>query len=135
MKKIITTSILGFIICTAFNKPNISVTDYRDAYVGTYTCNQYSNTLNSRTMAYTSSTSTVSFSIVKDATDSIMQIRLGAETLKAKLVSSGLQPYPITVTPYIYGGRFFAGATDSLDFFYRPNKALSLRLIGKKTGP
>ena len=80
MKKIITISILGVIICSAFNKPKITATDYRDTYTGTYFCKSNCGGLNWSTRSSDFSTDTISISVVKDAADSILLINFNKQT-------------------------------------------------------
>lgn len=127
MKKYITLSVLGFIICTAFNKPVVLLTDYRDAYTGTYSCKFYNNHLSSETMLYVLDTGRANISISKDAIDSVLQINLGGQILKAKLMNKVLQPYPQRGK---YGGKFFS--TDSISFGFASTMASSIRYMGKK---
>ena len=136
MKKIISICILGFVICTAFNKPQLLhsaltgrslFTDYRDAYTGTYLCKSYIHHLSLENKQYVNDKGTVSIVISKDALDSVLQINLSQQILKAKLINNVLQPYP---QGGHYGGRFYAA--DSLSFGYTPSMAVSLRYIGKK---
>ena len=127
MKKIITLSALGFIICTAFNKPAVMLTDYRDAYTGTYSCKFYNNHLSSETMLYVLDTGRASITISKDTLDSVVQINLGQQILKAKLINKVLRPYP---NQGKYGGKFFAA--DSISFGFASTMAVSIRYMGKK---
>ena len=129
MKKITTLGLLMICLCTSF-KPvsqKLFLTDYRDTYTGTYACKSYnvdysvSNQDNKLTMG------TANIVITKDAQDSILQLAIGGLVLKTKLISVGLQPYPLGGK---YGGRFFS--TDSLSFFYTPNRMYSVRYMGKK---
>ena len=127
MKKIIAIGILGFIICTAFNKPTVLLTDYRDSYTGTYSCKFYNNHLSSATMQYVLDTGRVSITVSKDAIDSVVQINISGQILKAKLINKVLRPYPKEGR---YGGNFFAA--DSISFGFAATMAVSLRYMGKK---
>ena len=133
MKKIRALGILGFIICTGFKKPITLVTDYRDTYVGTYNCKCYTKQLSSVTtqLTYRFDTTTTSISVAKDALDSVLQITVNGQVLKAKLVSKHLYAYPTPIPQY--GGGFYA--TDSIGFYNIPNLHASSRFLGKKTGP
>ena len=124
MKKIIAMSILGF-LTSAYNRPPLA--DYRDAYTGTYSCKIYNSHLNSATMQYVLDTSRVNITVSKDAPDSVLQISLGGQILKAKLVNNVLQPYSHEGH---YGGKFFAA--DSISLGFTPTMTSSLRYMGKK---
>ena len=137
MKKIIAIGILSFIICSALEvdtsikvkniKQQSVLSDYRDVYTGVYACKRFVEKLSSQTMQYNLDTSRVNITISKDNIDSVLQIGLGEEVIKAKLIGNSLQPYPFSRK---YGGKFFS--TDKFDFFYTPNKTISLRYKGKK---
>jgi hypothetical protein len=137
MKKVITLSILGFIICTAFITPQVLdsartdksiITDYRDAYTGTYLCrsNCIRMQFNNPNNLYTQDT--VSIAISKDAIDSVMQLKIGnGQIVKLKLVHKRLSSY---VRGGHYGGKFYA--SDSLDFTFAPLRVSSCSYAGKK---
>jgi hypothetical protein len=126
MKKIIALGIISFIICTAFNKPAKLTTDYRDAYTGTYFCKSACNVGKiNRNMNYISDTLTIR--VVKDVTDSVLQVKLGNQVLKVKLLGNNLRAYP---SGGYYGGKFFA--TDSLDIGLSGGRASTCRYLGKK---
>jgi hypothetical protein len=133
MNKIIIYSIFGFIICSAFkpeeiNKKENSLTDYRDLYTGTYACKSYRSHLSSENHnRYILDTGRVKIILTKDALDSVIQVQIGNQVLKTKLVNGGLRSYP---TVGKFGGRFFS--SDSLDFFVMPNRASSERYMGEK---
>ena len=78
-------------------------------------------------MQYVNDKGTVSIVISKDALDSVLQINLGQQILKVKLINKVLQPY---LRGGHYGGRFFGD--DSLSFSYTPSMAVSTSYIGKK---
>ncbi len=126
MKKI-SLLILSSIICTAFTKV-VLLTDYRDAYVGNYSCNSVCQGLNSDLTAITYKTNTITLNLSKDPLDSIMKVSIGKEIYKVKLVSSKLCSYPSGKT---WAGSFYAG--DSIWFV----KSTSLspndcKYVGKK---
>jgi hypothetical protein len=129
MKKIIALSILSFIVCTAFNKPTILVTDYRDAYIGKYFCKSVCSKKDDTNGKIQNSyrNDTISIVISKDATDSVLQVKLSAQVLKVKLHNNYMRSYSRGVH---CGGKFFA--TDSLDFNFTPGLASSCRYLGKK---
>ena len=127
MKKNTILSLLALIIFTAFNKPTIPLSDYRDSYVGIYSCKYYKNHLNSENMLYALDTGWVSITISKDPLDSVLQIDLGQKNVKAKLINKVLQPYPQKGR---YRGQFFA--TDSISLGITSTMASSIRYIGKK---
>lgn len=124
MKKINTISALAFIICSAFNQ---SPMDYRDTYTGNYSCKFYNNHLTSPDMINVLDTGRITVTIKKDFLDSVVQINLGQQILKAKLVNNNLEPFP---NKSHYGGKFFS--TDSLSFSFSPTMSGSIRYIGKK---
>jgi hypothetical protein len=126
MRKIIATSILVFIICTAFNKPQKTITDYRDAYTGTYFCQSACNTLSgNRERGYI--VDTLRIIVVKDKIDSVLQISFGNQVTKVKLLNKILQAYP---RGGYYSGKFFSA--DSLDFIFNLSRASSCKYKGKK---
>ena len=55
-------------------------------------------------MQYVNDTGTVSIAISKDALDSVLQINLGQQILKVKLINKVLQPY---LRGGHYGGAVF----------------------------
>ena len=127
MRKIIAISILGFVICTAFNKPMFLFTDYRDAYTGTYFCKSACSNKDGVTRESVNTTDTLSIAISKDAADSVLQIKLGTNILKVKLLNKNLTAFQAGSH---YGGNFFA--SDSLDFIFASGRTSSCKYIGKK---
>lgn len=112
MKKIITLSIVGFVICTAFNYSVVLLTDYRDAYTGNYFCTRSCERMKtSPNDLNTTTTDTLTIAVAKDALDSIMNITIGQSTLQVKLKNNTLHPYTAGSR---FGGKFFA--TDSISF-------------------
>ena len=85
MKTYIALSVLGFIICTAFNKPTKLITDYRDAHAGTYFCKSKVVIANLTHGGSTVINDTISVKVTKDALDSILQITTGRSVSKFKL--------------------------------------------------
>jgi hypothetical protein len=125
MKKLMVLSIAGFIVLTAFNTP--APADYRDAYTGTYFCKQKSNTSSNGNRESVITVDTISIVITKDVLDSVLQINLGHQTIKVKLINKTLQAFPIYGH---YGGSFFAA--DSIDFYFAPGRISSYHYTGKK---
>lgn len=111
MKKIIAVSMLGFIISTAFNKPAILLSDYRDAYTGNYFCTRSCERMKTSPNASTTYTDTLTIGVAKDALDSILKITIGQSTYRAKLKNNTLHPYTAGAR---FGGKFFS--TDSISF-------------------
>ena len=128
MKTIIAISVLTFVICSAFNEPNKLTIDYRDVYLGTYSCKKYTERFGLDMKKNVLDTGRVNVLITKDTQDSVVQINLGSETIKAKLINKILQPYPSVSRQY--GGKFFG--TNDFDLFYTPSKVISIRYVGKK---
>ncbi len=102
---------MGFIICTAFNKPMVLLTDYRDAYVGSYFCNSSCQGLNSQHTALTTNNGTTTIGVAKDLLDSILKITIGKSTYQVKLKNNRMYAYPVGRH---WGGKFFAA--DSIGF-------------------
>jgi hypothetical protein len=128
MKKIIAAGILVIALCTAFKKKGNSITDYRDAYTGSYFCRINCNKIDlSRRNTNINTTDTMSVSVTKDATDSVLQFTFGAQVVKFKLTNKTLKAYP---SGGHYGGRFFA--TDSLDIRFSQTNVSSCGYKGKK---
>jgi len=127
MKKVVIISFVWFLICTAFNSPKALISDYRDGYVGKYFCKKSSSRFQGGKIAPAVSSDTITITISKDALDSVLQINLGQQILKVKLINKVLQPY---TQGGHYGGRFFAN--DSLSFSFSPSLAISYRYLGKK---
>ena len=94
MKTYIALSVLGFIICTAFNKPTKLITDYRDAHAGTYFCKSKVVIANLTHGGSTVINDTISVKVTKDALDSILQITTGCSVSKFKLKNNILYAYP-----------------------------------------
>ena len=137
MKKIIIISIATYVICSAFktvqsNKKIVQANsesmfvDYRDSYVGTYSCRKHSNELSSETHRTIHKSSSLIIVISKDALDSVLQLNANGKITKAKLKNGFILPYPDGGK---YGGRFFS---DSLDLNFNHNRASFTRIIGKK---
>jgi hypothetical protein len=131
MKKFILTSMV-LIICVSFKKQTTSITDYRNAYVGNYFCNQFSNgglVSNSAQTGISNPSDTVSIIITKDILDSVLLINLGRQQIiKAKLLGKTLQAYPSNGH---YGGNFYS--TDSIKLIYAQSRAFSYQLKGKRS--
>ncbi len=131
MKKIIFLTLLGFLICAAFIAPEKNLrkpllTDYRDAYVGSYTCVRNSYHLRpSESVA--KACDTINVAVSKDATDSIIIITIGGSLSKFKLKSAWLYSYPENNSHR--GGKFFGG--DSLAL-YQTNRGGGTNIVGKK---
>jgi len=116
----------GFFICTAFNKPDNSIAlDYRDAYTGIYFCNKWCSIgIGTETSLMSD---TISISITKDATDSVLNFNVGNQDIKFKLQGKNLLAYPKSGH---YGGELFA--SDSLTFFISTGHAHTCSYKGKK---
>lgn len=127
MKKTIAFSVLGFIICTAFNKPAKLVTDYRDAYTGTYFCQSFSQHRENDIHQTSTRVDTSRVMISKDVKDSILQVKANGVIFKMKLLNKRLRSYTLGVQ---CGGYFFSA--DSLDFRFALNRASNNRYRGKK---
>jgi hypothetical protein len=125
MKKILMPA--AALLCLVLMTGGKPATDYRDAYVGSYFCNRNCNHFNLDSHGYINVADTITINISKDALDSIMQIRLGRDTVKAKLVSGDLFPYPDGSN---YGGSFFS--TDSLNFAIAYGRVRTCNYRGKK---
>ncbi|HEX7414746.1 MAG TPA: hypothetical protein VF411_11950 [Bacteroidia bacterium] len=126
MKKIITISILGFIICTAFNMPT-AFTDYRDSYTGSYFCNRSCEGMRNRQNTQSTQSDTVTIIVTKDALDSILKITIGKNTMQAKIKNKMLNPH--SESSAHWGGKFFA--TDSISFM-SSRLGSTCRYAGKK---
>ena len=102
---------VSFVISTAFNKPVIRPSDYRDAYVGTYFCSSVCQGVNSEHTGLTTATDTITISVAKDPMDSILQITIDSAIFQVKLTSTTMTAYPL--------GQHWAGlfySTDSIGF-------------------
>ena len=110
MKKIIAISILGFMMCTAFNIPTI-FTDYRDSYTGSYFCNRSCEGMRNRQNTQSTHSDTVTITVTKDVLDSILQITIGKNILQVMLKNNTLYPYPAGAR---LGGKFLSN--DSIAF-------------------
>ncbi len=127
MKKVIILSFIGFVLCTAFYSPQVSIIDYRDCYVGKYLCTNSTSRFQGSTATSSISTDTITIFITKDVSDSLLQINIAQQIMKVKLVNKTLKAFPLGGH---YGGKFYA--TDSLDFNYSQGRAFSSRCFGKK---
>jgi hypothetical protein len=113
--KLLIFSLLVFVFCNNTNKirclSNTSAfTDYRDAYVGSYSCKTKCTKPgmnNAPKTTYTTETLTVS----KDTQDSVLVISNGSIVAKCKLINKNLNPYP---NYNKWRGRFYA--SDSVYF-------------------
>jgi hypothetical protein len=103
--------VFSFAIFSAFIKPLIRLSDYRDAYVGTYSCSSLCQAVNSEHTGLSISTDTITIGVGKDPLDSILQISIRTNTFKVKLKGTTLTAYP---AGQHWGGAFYA--TDSLGF-------------------
>ncbi len=114
------------IICTAFISPLFPPTDYRDSYVGNYSCTSKCKTVNSDFSGYNTNTSTVTIRIAKDVVDSILNVTLNSNVFKIKLINSNMSPIKGT-----HRGRFFS--TDSISFSFSGAMGMNgCTYIGKK---
>jgi hypothetical protein len=111
MKKIIALTMLAFIICTAFNRPNKLFSDYRDAYIGNYLCNCNCEGLRNRSNENSVISDIITVGIKRDNADSVMQITIGQNTIQAKLRNNIIQSYP---SGGLVQGKFFS--KDSITF-------------------
>lgn len=127
MKRISIISLIGLILCTAFICPQVSISDYRNSYVGKYACKVTGNHFQSNTTSNAVITDTISITITKDASDSVLLVNIRQQILKVKLVNKNLQA---TISGCHYGGKFYSA--DSLFFIYQPSMAVSSRYTGKK---
>jgi hypothetical protein len=129
-KKIICLGILSVTVAFTGKKENAPATDYRDAYVGNYTCIRTHTDVNdSHTALVTSNTSGV-ITIAKDVADSMMLITTGDNQFTLKFVAPNLIS---TQSTGIKWGKFFA--TDSILITYIPSKMAPGSFIyrGKKS--
>ena len=111
MKKLVVFISSVFIFCTAFFEPAALMTDYRDAFIGTYLCNSSCKSLNAEQDSIIILSDTVTIYVAKDVLDSILQITIHSQKYLVKLMNSKMYPTP-------EGGRWsgiFFGA-DSLGF-------------------
>ena len=90
--------------------PNAALTDYRDAYVGSYSCKMKCTKPEINSAPKTTFT-TETLTVTKDTQDSILIISSGSILAKCKLINSKLNPYP---SYNRWRGRFYA--SDSVDF-------------------
>lgn len=128
MKKIIPLVLISFIICTSFNKRMILVIDYRDAYVGSYFCKSYCQTLNEDHSVINTNISTQTIIVTKDPLDSILKINIGSTSYKVKLNNDLMSAFPSRAH---FGGRFYQ--TDSIGFVISvSNIPNACRYSGKK---
>ena len=100
-----------FIICTAFISPLFPPTDYRDSYVGNYSCTSKCKTVNTDFSGYETNTSTITIAVAKDVVDSILNVSINSKVFKIKLINSNMSPIKGT-----HRGRFFS--TDSISFSF-----------------
>jgi hypothetical protein len=101
--------------------------DYRDTYTGYYFCSRICGKLNSELKTHVYTTDTITISIIKDEADSILQINLGNQVVKVKLLEYKMRAFP---SSGYFGGKFFA--TDSIDFGIALGMSKNCRYIGKK---
>ena len=135
MKKYILFIILGCTICTAFktqiletvNTKQSLPADYRDNYIGSYACIKTCYYLTGHDQERNMTSEIINIAITKDDMDSILQVSLGQQVLKVKLLSDKLIAYPYGG---YYAGRFFA--VDSIDFNFGPGRSSSCNYKGKK---
>jgi hypothetical protein len=128
MKKIIAISIIGFLICTAFNWQRGLTIDYRDAYTGTYFCKSKVSTADiihggSPAVDY----DTLSVKVTKDVIDSVLQIKTWRNVYKMKLKSGTMYAYP---EGGHRGGSFYAA--DSIRLVISVGHSSAHSFVGKK---
>ena len=131
-------SFIALIICAGFTYTDYSksknkikailITDYRDTYVGTYFCNRGTKVMTG-IAERTYRTDTISLYISKDATDSILQVKISNQIIKVKLVVKNMTFYSSS-NGIGGGGNFFS--TDSLNFNYAVGRTTFSFCKGKK---
>ncbi len=127
MKKLIVPALFAFMLCTAFivPKPN-SLSDYRDAYTGNYTCQvsgYYLRPMEGPAVVE----ETISLSVIKATIDSVVQITIGNGASLFKLKNDTLFSYP---EGNIHrGGRFYD--SDSIAVYFM-NRGSGSSIAGKK---
>lgn len=129
LKKFIFGSVLVVMLAFTTEKGKSPVTDYRDAYVGSYTCTRaYTNVNDSHTALVTQNTA-CSLSIVKDVADSMVVISTRDGQFTMKLILPNLINTQSGISKW---GNFFA--TDSVSVTYIPSKMGPVSFIykGKK---
>jgi len=107
MKKILLLFGISFIICSAFNKPLVLITDYRDAYIGNYYCKSKCQVLNSTNTELNTNVDTLTVVITKEFTDSILKVTIRQNSFQMKLRNNNMYPYP--------SGRHISGKFFSMD--------------------
>jgi len=127
MKKIILVSIIG-IVCMAFIKVNKTIVDYREIYVGTYSCQQVCYQKSTEQgKAPIASTNTLAVNVSKDAIDSVLLFQIDGRNMKFKLAGTFIN----CVENGLHGGGKFY-STDSLKISLSMGRANSCKFIGKK---
>ena len=125
MKKVSILSIAVFALCTAFNP---ITTDYRDSYIGTYTCNSVcyqKSTVSGQPPQQ--SNDILSVQITKDVVDSVLQLKINERVIKVKLQNKHMYAFENGTHG---GGDFFA--SDSINFSISMGRANSCKYVGKK---
>ena len=118
----------GFILLTAFNTRPVLLTDYRDAYTGTYFCTRLCSSLKTEGGGRTTKIDTISIIVSKDVKDSILQINLGQQVLKVRVANKKMRT--ISSNYRYFAGTFFA--KDSINFSFIPALSISYNYIGKR---
>lgn len=117
-----------FILCAAFIIPTPNLlSDYRDAYVGTYLCQNKAYYLRPGE-ATSHVTETVTVTVSKAALDSVMQINIGTGSSFFKLKSEVLYSYPDENNLH-RGGKFYAA--DSIGIYFT-SRGSGSTIWGKK---
>jgi hypothetical protein len=126
MKKILIINIVA-ITCMAFITAN-KTTDYRDAYIGTYSCQGvYFQRNTEQGKAPIVTTNTLIVNVSKDAVDSVLLLQIDSKSIKCKLTNRNIY----SIQSEIHGGGYFY-ANDSLSFSFAIGRANSCKFIGKK---
>jgi hypothetical protein len=135
MKKSILYIIIGFSIFVSFRNPEsiknefskTPLSDYRDAYVGTYFCHSKSPQIRFDKPPVIIR-DTISIIVTKDAIDSVLKFSIGINILKFKLKTGLLSSFPDEDRHK--NGKFYS--SDSLRLYISTGRANYISLIGKK---
>jgi len=112
---------------TSFKEKSYILTDFRDAFIGNYSCKIICSESNFQTKKIDYISYNSSIAISKDIQDSVLDIYVENVILKIKLDGKYIQAYP---KGGHYGGNFFS--SDSIDFRNVQSRAHSCRYLGKK---
>lgn len=109
-----------------YSQPGVTITDYRDAYIGSYFCTCICQGVDTDISKLTSHTDTTTLYITKNQLDSILNIEIGHNLYQVKLKNGIIYAYPFGRH---WGGRLSA---NNISFGLSESMTTMCKYKGKK---